>query len=161
MLLGFVFALFFVWAAVMTRVAAELSGINLRPCSAPATAPAQFLGVGRCDVVGASQQALLVSASDNATRLCSSCGDDECVPVRFDQCTAYGTAGQWVASPVSLVTASAEAVPSMGVFLIGVNETCVDVTRDATPLQLLFRTCFHQSGGSLLFAAVDRSKSVV
>jgi hypothetical protein len=139
---------------------AELSGVNLRPCSAPASAAAQFIGVGRCDVVGTSQQALVVT-SGNETQLCSSCGTDECVSVRFEQCTAYGTAGQWVASPVALVTASEQAVPSMGVFLIGVNETCVDATRDGTPLQLLFRTCFHQSGGSLLFAAVDLAAQVM
>jgi hypothetical protein len=96
--------------------------------------------------------------------LCSSCGTDNCTTVSFGQCTKYGSAGALLAAPVRFVESEAdagEAVPSMGVYLIGSNQTCDAAVAANTPIQLLFRTCFHQAGGSLLFAKVDLKSEVI
>jgi hypothetical protein len=96
--------------------------------------------------------------------LCSSCGTDNCTTVSFGQCTKYGSAGALLASPVRFAdseAAAGEAVPSMGVYLIGSNQTCDEAVAANTPIQLLFRTCFHQAGGSLLFAKVDLKAEMI
>jgi hypothetical protein len=96
--------------------------------------------------------------------LCSSCGSDNCTTVSFGQCTKYGSAGSLMAAPVRYVDSEAgagEAVPSMGVYLIGSNQTCDAAVAANTPIQLLFRTCFHQAGGSLLFSKVDLKSEMI
>jgi hypothetical protein len=109
-------------------------------------------------------QLSLISTTDSMLALCSSCGTDNCTTVSFGQCTKYGAAGALLAAPVRFVESEAdagEAVPSMGVYLIGSNQTCDAAVAANTPIQLLFRTCFHQAGGSLLFAKVDLKSEVI
>jgi hypothetical protein len=151
--------------ATMASPKATLSGVNLVACGANGTGAAlpQFVGTGRCELVGGGQLALTLS-SDGTPQLCAACGDSACVPAALGQCVAYGSSGQLVASRVSLVSsveAAGSSVPSMGVYLVALNETCDDATRTGTPIQLLFRTCLHQAGGSLLFAGVDLQQEVM
>jgi hypothetical protein len=149
-----------------TTTTTTLSGVNLVACGANGTGTAllpQFVGTGRCELIGGGQLALTLS-SDGTPQLCAACGDSACVPAALGQCVAYGSSGQLVASAVSLVSsveAAGSSVPSMGIYLVALNETCDDATRTGTPIQLLFRTCLHQAGGSLLFASVDLKQEVM
>jgi hypothetical protein len=146
-----------------------LSGVNVLACGSAAVSNVtrsslpQFIGTGRCEYVVSGQQALVLS-SDGKPQLCSNCGESSCVPVVFGKCVAYGSSGQLEVSPVYLVSsveAAGAAVPSMGVYLIALNQTCDDATSNETPLELVFRTCLHQAGGSLLFAAVDLKEEIM